>query len=152
MTDVRPAPNTLDPRRLEAVRLAEADVGPLDRVKLAAWWQLCGITPMPDPGKRWGQWCGVFVLAHLKLASIGEGATWHVGIGFIDPYKLPRIAVPEPGDVLYVNEPWRHHAIVRTVADGVAYTVDGNQPDVQMRHRKLDDRNITCFSIAPLLA
>jgi hypothetical protein len=77
------------------------------------------------------QWCGAFVLWCLRT-SLGCGLQWEVSSGFL--HHLPQLrrgAMPELGDIAYLDNPYQHHAVVVAAglsSDGVPYviTMDGN--------------------------
>ena len=92
-----------------------------------------------DPDKYWEvvqpqlvksnkAWCGGFALWALKQAGLAGDLIWHIGRGFAEVYRLPRTKNPQPGDIVYYDQPLQHHALVRrNNGDGTIDTIDGNQ-------------------------
>lgn len=80
---------------------------------------------IPDtPANRRMAWCGIWNLAKLRQAGLTtEG--WKIGVGFIDPMKLPMVKRPEPGDIAYFTK-HQHHAIVTEVRGDSFDMVQGN--------------------------
>lgn len=136
-----------DPRRSAVVAAAVAEIGPGDTPR---YWRSCGIAPAPKPGTRGGAWCGAFVLSCLHDAGLALGVKWLPGTGFIWPQRLPVTKDPEPGDVLYLDQPWQHHGVVESFVDGVLVSIEGNTPTVQRRTRT-STKGITFYSIAKFL-
>lgn len=69
-------------------------------------------------------WCGIFWLWCLFKAGL-TSKQWVDGKGFASGY-LPTVSIPEPGDGMYFGKPLHHYAVVRRVASGRVYTVEGN--------------------------
>lgn len=69
-------------------------------------------------------WCGIFWLWCLRQAGL-TSKQWVDGRGFASGY-LPTVSIPEPGDGMYFGTPLHHYAVVRRVASGRVYTVEGN--------------------------
>lgn len=158
----------IDPRRIVVVQAA---LGELERVRELAgddkgtaafinhrvpeYWAdvLRQSASAPHPP----HWCGAFALWCLHQAGLGLGQRWMFGppdYGFL--YRLHKLdphALPEPGDVAYLNEPYQHHAVVQCVEGDLVHTIDGNQgvhsPILAHTHPL---RHWTCFySIDPWL-
>lgn len=98
-------------------------------------------------------WCGGFALWALHQAELGRDVLWRIGAGFLlqSPHPLPRVKVPEPGDIGYLDQPFQHHFVVEVVDGTLVHSIDGNQPDVRRKTRSLSP-NLAFFSIEPLLA
>lgn len=141
-----------DDIRQAIVRLARGEVGDVTQEKLDRYWRTVGVQPTPDPHHRTGQWCGAFALWAIKTALQDAGVpcpyNWRIGEGFL--FRLPRTSHPKPGDVCYLDAPFQHHSIVESLADGVLTTIDGNQPDIRRKMRKLPS-GLAFYSIAPWL-
>lgn len=106
----------------------------------------------PDPNYN-GDWCGAFVLRSLKRAGLAKRVPWIIGSGFISPQRLPQVAAPEPGDVVFVPSPFQHQAVVVSYepATGMVTSIDGNQPDIRPKVRFVRNGNIQFYSIQPLI-
>lgn len=82
----------------------------------------------PDFVGHWHDkaWCGGFALRCLRRAL---GVTWEwakpTGYGFAEEHGLPKVSLPEPGDVAYYAK-GAHHAIVVSAANGRVRIVNGN--------------------------
>jgi len=103
-------------------------------------------------------WCGALALWNYRQ----EGLTsfhWIVGLGFAEPLHLPKVAIPEPGDLVIYEHNW-HHAIVEKVVPPVldpreegnkgeasVWTIDGNQPAID-RYGPSDARQARKLSAA----
>lgn len=100
-----------------------------------------------------GDWCGALALRSLKKAGMAKGVLWQVGLGFISPLRLPRVAFPQPGDILVVPQPFQHQAMVVEAdpATGMITSIDGNQPGIEPRVRFVKNGNIEFYSIQPLV-
>jgi hypothetical protein len=98
-------------------------------------------------------WCGGFALYCLHTAGLALDVHWRIGAGFLlqKPHPLPRIAIPLPGDIGYLDKPFQHHFVVESVDGDTVHSVDGNQPDVRRKTRSLHAPTLTFFSIAPFL-
>jgi len=100
-------------------------------------------------------WCGMFALWALHQAGLAKAWHWELGTGFL--YRLPRVppnTLPQPGDIAYFHEPFRHHAIVESV-DPIAMTVtiiNGNGTDGKVTRSTVPVSQPTAFySIDPLV-
>lgn len=98
-------------------------------------------------------WCGMFVLRSLQRAGLARGVKWRVGTGFIAPLNLPLVSAPQPGDIVFVPQPFQHQALVVSYepATGMVTSIDGNQPDIEPRVRFVRNGNIQFYSIQPLI-
>jgi hypothetical protein len=108
-----------------------------------------------ETGEREQEWCGLFCLATLHDSGIATSVFWRNGGGFCEEQRLPRVKLPEPGDVVYYDKPFHHHALVHSVDEdaGTFASVDGNQAaDTVVLRTKIPLSKPTCFySIARLL-
>lgn len=94
-------------------------------------------------------WCGIFALWALRQARLTNWY-WDWGTGFIG--KLPRTRNPKPGDIAFKEEPYQHQAVLRKIANGFAYTVDGNSYYGKVQPREHPVSYWTAFySIEPLI-
>lgn len=143
--------------RDDVVRFAEAEVGP--QVKGSP--QVLGYWREVLP-RTWGDvvvrqyakekhWCGGFALWALHKAGIARDVFWLDGLGFCEVEKLPKTKAPQPGDIAYTNSPFQHHAIVKSLANGILVTIDGNQPNVVEKTRPLPKSGMVFYSIQPFL-
>lgn len=104
--------------RARVVAIAKGEVGEQDPNK---YYQT--VAPMylgTKPNEK--AWCGVFALWCLGQAGLCPWK-WIDGKGFL--YRLPKVDLPEPGDIAYFDR-MQHHAIVTDAKNGKVYTVDGN--------------------------
>lgn len=106
----------------------------------------------PDPTYR-GDWCGGFVLRNLKQAGLAKHTPWIIGEGFIWPSRLPRVAEPQPGDVLVVPDPFEHQAMVISYepTTRMVTSIDGNTPGIKPVVRFVGNGNIEFYSIQPFV-
>src|SRR4030095_5464859 len=84
-------------------------------------------------GDRDADWCGYFVLRSLQKAGLAKGVRWIQRLGLISPLHLPPPGPPQPGDVVFVPEPFGHQAVVVSYepTTGMVTSIDGNQPDIR---------------------
>ena len=134
--------------RAKVVEIALGELGP---GRVPEYWRICGIDPAPKPGEKGGEWCGAFALWALKRAGLATRVNWTIGLGFAEVQGLRRTRSPRPGDIAYDDKPYQHHAIVESLVDGILTTIDGNQPDVRRKVRKLP-ADFTFYSIDKFLA
>jgi hypothetical protein len=69
-------------------------------------------------------WCGAFALWCLRQACLVDW-TWIDGKGFLEVYAMPKVQLPELGDVAYFAKN-SHHAIVAGVGGGNVTLINGN--------------------------
>lgn len=97
------------------------------------------------------EWCGCFALWCLRQAGLAQDVFWHDGLGFLGPAKLHTTRTPSRGDIGYVSQPFQHHFVFdRIDNEGWCHSIDGNQPDVRGKRRRMD--GLLFYSIEPLLA
>lgn len=103
-----------------------------------------------DPG---ADWCGYLALWALQRAGLAKGVRWIQGAGFISPLRLPAVATPQPGDIVFVPSPFQHQALVVSYepTTGMVTSIDGNQPGIEPRVRFVKNGNIQFYSIQPLV-
>lgn len=103
-------------------------------------------------------WCGAFALWCLHQAGLGLEFKWEFGpphFGFL--YHLKQLtygAAPEPGDIGYQDQPYRHHFVVERVEGETVHTIEGNQGPkhpINAGARPLSDHRVVYYSIAKLL-
>lgn len=113
--------------------LAEYRAHPAGRPPLY-WQDVLGPGEVPPR-----DWCGAFVLYGLHKAGLAKSVRWINGIGFASPEDLPITSNPKIGDLLYVQEPFQHHAMVIGYDPNtkIVTTVDGNQPGIAIRQYHL---------------
>jgi CHAP domain len=99
-----------------------------------------------------GDWCGGFALWCLKQAGLAKGIPWIIGVGFIEPQRLPEVATPEPGDIVVIPDPFEHQAIVVSYepSTGMVTSIDGNQPGIETKVR-FRSSNMQFYSIQPFI-
>ena len=75
------------------------------------------------------EWCGMFALWALHQAGLLPDVFWEIGTGFASQH-LRQIVSSKlgPGDVVYWDQPYQHHAVVEWVdhARGLMSTINGN--------------------------
>lgn len=125
-----------DSRREAIVTAAASQIGPGN---IPAYWASCRVSPAPDPHSKSGAWCGAFALWALHQADVATSIPWVVGLGFcaIPGRALSITKSPQPGDILYQDQPFQHHGVVESFVDGVLTSIEGNTPTVQRRVRPL---------------
>ena len=140
------------PSRFEVVRLALQEIGKPGPERIREYHS--SALGKPHAGKEL-EWCGLFCLAMLHDAGIATSVHWRIGGGFCEEQRLPRVKLPEPGDVVYYDRPFQHHALVHSVdtETGTFSSVDGNQAGDSVTLRtKIPLSKPTCFySIQRLL-
>jgi len=104
-------------------------------------------------GDAGADWCGYFALRSLQKAGLAKGTRWVQGNGFISPLNLPLTNNPQPGDIVFVPEPFGHQAPIVSFepTTGMVTSIDGNQPDIRPRVRFTKGGNIRFYSIQPLI-
>ncbi len=72
-------------------------------------------------------WCGHFSMWALKSAGVPLG-NWKIGSGVGSAGGIKPIpkAQAQPGDVGYIDKPYQHHFIVKSIEGGTVHSVDGN--------------------------
>lgn len=104
---------------------------------------------------KFAEWCGLFCVWGLHEAGIALDRKWALGRGFCEEQRLQRVKLPEPGDIVYYDRPFQHHAVVISVdtETGTFTSCDGNQAnDTVTLRTKIPLSKPTCFySIASLL-
>lgn len=111
-----------DPRRTAIVDAARSQVGPGN---VPAYWASSGL-----PADTHRAWCGAFALYCLHEAGVALGVKWIFGIGFVGPQHLALTRNPQPGDIVYKDQPWQHYGVVASFENGVLKTIEGNTPTV----------------------
>lgn len=129
-------------KRDELLDWAKSQIGPGNRV--GYWMSAMG----KDPGPKLA-WCAAFCLAGLHAVGLAAGQKFVLGQGFVGPLKLKQTRTPSRGDIVYLDQPFQHHALFDYEHDGWVYSVDGNQPDVRQRRRRKE--GLAFYSISPLL-
>lgn len=118
-----------------------------------------------DPNKYWADvqpklidstkaWCGGFALWAIHQAGIAKNIMWQIGKGFTAINGLPITKNPKPGDIAYIDQPFQHHAIVKSFnpVTGELITVDGNQAGNTVKIVPRNIKNVTAiYSIEPFL-
>jgi hypothetical protein len=114
------APRATTPdARARVVAIARAELGERDPDKY--WVEVCpALVGRPHDVA----WCGGFALWCLRHAGLVDW-TWKPGMGFLELHGMPRVPLPEPGDVAYFAKN-QHHAIVVGVGGGFVELVNGN--------------------------
>lgn len=110
-----------DDKRAEVLSIAAGELGTKDPSPY--WLDTYGSVP-----EHAYQWCGVFALWCLRQAGLTEWK-WIAGPGFLLNHgsdNLRRTLQPEPGDVAYIDAPFRHHALVQRRQGDTVYLIQGN--------------------------
>lgn len=111
--------------RMRVAAQARVYVGAWTEGEVDALWRDVGV---PEFVGHWHDksWCGAFALRVLKamLPACAEW-TWKPGLGFLEVHALPKVSLPEIGDVAYFAKN-QHHAIVVGVGNGKVRLVNGN--------------------------
>ncbi len=105
--------------RARVVAIAQGELGDRDPDK---YWRLVQPALMGHPHDV--AWCGGFALWCLRMAGLCDWS-WKIGSGFLEIKGLPKISLPEPGDIGYLAKN-AHHFIVEDVHDGKVFSIDGN--------------------------
>jgi hypothetical protein len=143
-----------DTYRRRVIDIADAEWRKGRDVRPTVYWADVLRQRETDPHPK--HWCGAFALYCLHQAGLGLELRWRFSSehdprsGFL--WALPRVHVPEPGDIAYFDH-WQHHAIVRCVVGETDFdSIDGNQGP--LTPIKLHERNLgeaAFFSIAALI-
>jgi hypothetical protein len=103
---------------------------------------------------QYKHWCGGFALFCVKAAGLAPDVAWRDAIGFVEPHRLPKVKIPQPGDVAWFIQN-QHYAIVERVRGNEFDSIDGNQGTVQSPCIKLRSRLLTSvkffYSIQPFI-
>lgn len=143
-----PEPDSAAARRQRVVDAAMAELGHVGGDRYFA-------EEVPEYLGTDKDWCGVFALRSLHKAGLALDRKWIDGKGFIltGAHPLPTTKNPQPGDLIYIDKPFQHQAIVVRVEGDTVHTIDGNTRDTVAEHPSRPRSSITAFfSIAPLLA
>ena len=103
---------------------AQAHVGQWTEAEVDALWREVGV---PQFVGNWHSlsWCGGYALRCLRRA-LGVDWTWKPSYGFLEVHALPKVSLPEIGDVAYFAKN-QHHAIVSAIPGaGKVTLVNGN--------------------------
>lgn len=101
-------------------------------------------------------WCGGFTLACLHDAGLALDVHWKDAVGYCEPQRLPRVKIPEPGDVAWFQKN-QHYAVVERVRGNVFDSIDGNQghtperPAIALHTGRALSSVAVFYSIAPFL-
>lgn len=99
-------------------------------------------------------WCGGFVLWCLHQVGLARDRRWIMGKGFIltPPFNLQTTRDPQPGDIVYIDQPNQHQALLLSVNAQSIQTIDGNSTGGQVRvSARQRSSGIAFFSIEPLI-
>ena len=107
------------------------------------------LPPGTEPPK---DWCAAFVLWAYHRAGLGRAIKQYPVLGFVGPAGLKPTSSPLPGDIVYLAEPFQHHAMLVSYdpATGMVTTIDGNQPGIKPQVR-FKSSNMSFYSIEPLV-
>lgn len=97
-------------------------------------------------------WCGGFVLWDLHQNGLALDRQWIMGSGFIltPPFPLHQTMTPQPGDIIYIDQPNQHQGLFLGFSGDLVHTVDGNTKNVVTTHER-PNHGITFFSIDSLI-
>lgn len=121
---IAPTPTPL-PFRERVVAEARAHVGAWSEADVDALWREVGV---PEFVGHWHDksWCGGYALRCLRRTlPVCATWTWRIGLGFLEVKGLPKVSLPEVGDIAYFAKN-QHHAIVVGVGNGRVRLVNGN--------------------------
>lgn len=153
------------PTRDTFCRIVQQEIGSPGHLRIMEYHRSAfgAAVPFGDADKE-KEWCGLFCLWGLHESGIALGVHWRSGGGFCEEQHLDKLGphvpwaktqLPEPGDIVYYDQPYRHHAVVISVdADAGTFTsCDGNQAaDTVVLRTRIPLTKPTCFySIAKLL-
>jgi hypothetical protein len=142
-----PVPDTPDERRQAILAAAKAELGHVGGDRYFA-------TEHPAYLGTKTDWCGVFALWALHQAGLALDRQWIDGKGFIltGVHPLPATKNPQPGDLIYIDQPFQHQGLVQRVEGDRVFTIDGNTRNTVAEHDRPRSSITAFFSIAPLLA
>lgn len=133
--------------RGEIARVAESELARYgENPRVALYWTTSG-----QPADTHANWCGAFVLWVLRTAGV-SAPDWIMGDGWIGPAHLRRTNDPQPGDVLYKDQPWQHESVVVARQGNTVWTIDGNSPKISRNAHQLGDPGIVYYSVQSLPA
>jgi hypothetical protein len=104
--------------------------------------------------KSHADWCGAFVLWCLHQVGLAKDRHWIMGKGFIltPPFNLPTTRDPQPGDIVYIDKPFQHQALLLSIDGKSIQTIDGNSTGGAVRVGSRLRSSVTLFySIEPLI-
>jgi hypothetical protein len=132
----------VEDKRCEIVRQAEQELELYPAGRPDTYWREAGQPPNDK------DWCGAFYVAMLHRAGVALEHDWVMGKGFAWPAGLPTTKDPKPGDLLYQDQPYQHHALIVAVSPLTVTTIDGN-PGLRRTVRRRDQTpRIAFYSIA----
>ncbi len=146
-------PVITDDARARVVVEARAHLGAWTEGQVDELWREVG---QPSFVGHWHDkaWCGGFALRCLRRV-FNLDWTWRDGLGFLEVKHLPKVSLPEPGDIGYLAKN-AHHFIVERCANGRVYGIDGNHFTAPTEGVGASDRAIadvsTFYSIRNLVA
>ena len=98
-------------------------------------------------------WCAAFILWAYHRAGMARGVKQYPSFGFVAPAGLKPTSTPLPGDVVYLDQPFQHHALLLSYepTTSMVTSIDGNQPGIAPKVR-FKNSNMTFYSIEPFVA
>lgn len=155
----------LGPTRGEFCRIVQQEIGSPGHLRIMEYHRSAfGPGVHFSDGDREKEWCGLFCLWGLHESGIALSVHWRNGGGFCEEQHLHKFGphvpgaakeLPEPGDIVYYDLPYRHHAVVISVDPdaGTFVSCDGNQAaDTVVLRTRIQLSKPTCFySIGKLL-
>lgn len=94
-------------------------------------------------------WCGIFAVWVLQQAGL-TSTKWEWGNGISSILK--RTNSPQPGDILYIDKPYQHHAIIERIEGDRVHSIDGNSINGLVAPNDRPLSSISAFySISPLI-
>ncbi len=95
-------------------------------------------------------WCGIFCLWCLHRAELALTWRWRIAIGFL--YRLPRVRVPDLGDIAYFHAK-QHQAIITELQGSLISCVNGDGAGSRVTEGLRPAKDAAAFfSIGPLIA
>jgi hypothetical protein len=130
-------------------RIIGVAYGEIEGVRTSDYWRDVLGKGWQGPYPR--EWCGAFCLWCLHQVGAATGVLWEVGEGFL--FRLPRARDPQPGDVVYFDKPFQHHALFVRYDGDFIVTIDGNQgaPRPIREQRRPRSKVTAVYSVANFL-
>ena len=133
--------------RDEIARVAESELAHYGKdPRVGLYWQTAG-----QSASTQADWCGAFVVWVMRTAGVTV-PNWIMGNGWIDPAHLRVTSDPQPGDVLYKDQPWQHESVVVARQGNTVWTIDGNSPKISKNAHQLGTPGIVYYSVQSLPA
>jgi hypothetical protein len=98
-------------------------------------------------------WCGGFVLWCLHQVGLATDRRWIMSRGFIltPPFALQTTNDPQPGDIVYIDQPNQHQALLLSINGQSIQTIDGNSTGGRVAIGNRAKSSAVYYSIEPLI-